>query len=233
MPAYIIQYVFQSFFVAAEKPGLSLKITIAAGLTNAVLDWLLIAVIPMGLAGAAIASALGQLVGGIVPILYNFQLMKLAGENGIAAYGVIMYVNVIFMASYWGYSLGSAPIVSYHYGAGNHGELKNMFRKSMVLLAWAGASGYRGFSFPEKEKISLCLKVSACRGGSWEPGGGRYGADREFRPPEPGGTRQKTAARGLNFRQKKRTAPRQKDLPRIRCRRSEPSRDRPDRPASC
>lgn len=163
MPAFILQFAFQSFFVAAEKPSLSLKINILAGVANAVLDWLFIAVFHWGIAGAAAATAAGQCTGGIVPIiyfagkngsllkftvrtkfygkaflaacingssemvtnistsvvsiLYNFQLMKLAGENGIAAYGVIMYVNVIFMAVFLGYSIGSAPIVSYHYGA--------------------------------------------------------------------------------------------------------------------
>lgn len=182
-PVFILQFVFQSFFIVAEKPGLSLKVNILAGLTNAALDYLLIIVFPMGLAGAAAATAIGQLVGGVVPILYfvrendsplrltkarfngrvllnacingssemvtnlsssivsilyNFQLMELAGENGVAAYGVIMYVNIIFMAIFLGYSLGSAPIVSYHYGAGNDGELKNLFRKSMKLMAGSG-----------------------------------------------------------------------------------------------
>lgn len=183
MPFFILQYAFQSFFVAAEKPGLSLKVNIAAGLTNAVLDYLLIVVFPLGLAGAAIATIVGKVIGGIVPILYfarkndsplrlmkagfngrilrdtcingssemitnlstsvinvlyNFQLMKFAGENGVAAYGVVMYVNIIFMAIFLGYSMGSAPIVSYHYGAGNHQELKNLFRKSIRFLLGSG-----------------------------------------------------------------------------------------------
>lgn len=183
MPVFILQYLFQSFFVAAEKPGLSLKINILAGVINAVLDYVLIVVFSWGLAGAAIATAVGQLVGGLVPviyfarkndsalrltkakvnkrvllntcingssemvtnlstsivsILYNFKLMEIAGENGVAAYGVIMYVNIIFMAIFLGYSLGCAPIVSYHYGAGNERELKNLFRKSLKLLAGSG-----------------------------------------------------------------------------------------------
>lgn len=182
MPFFILQYTFQSFFVAAEKPSLSLKINVAAGLTNAFLDFLLIIVFRMGLAGAAVATVIGQAIGGAVPliyfirknksslrlvktpirlkvlfkacvngssemvtnlsasvinILYNFQLMKLAGVNGVAAYGIIMYVNFIFMAMYLGYAMGSAPIVSYHYGAGNHAELKNIFRKSLVVLGVA------------------------------------------------------------------------------------------------
>lgn len=183
MPVFILQYVFQSFFVAAEKPGLSLKVNIIAGIINVVLDYVLIVVFPFGLAGAAIATAIGQVFGGIAPIiyfarkndsllrltkakvnvrvllntcingssemitnistsvvsiLYNFQLMKFAGENGVAAYGIIMYVNIIFMAIFLGYSLGSAPIISYHYGAGNHPELKNLFRKSIKLLTISG-----------------------------------------------------------------------------------------------
>lgn len=183
MPFFILQYAFQSFFVAAEKPGLSLKVNIATGLTNAMLDYLLIVVFPFGLAGAAIATIVGQVIGGIVPILYfarkndsplrlmkagfngrilrdtcingssemvtnlsssvinvlyNFQLMKFAGENGVAAYGVVMYVNIIFMAIFLGYSMGSAPIVSYHYGADNHQELKNLLRKSIWFLLGSG-----------------------------------------------------------------------------------------------
>ena len=182
-PAFVMQYLFQSFFIAAEKPTLSLKINVLAGLTNAVLDYVLIVVFPLGLAGAALATAAGQAVGGVIPIiyfagknssllrlgktkwhgkviwqtcmngsselvtnlstsivgvLYNFQLMEAAGENGVAAYGIIMYVDIIFMTLYLGYSLGSAPIVSFHYGAGNHVELKNLCRKSLVIISACG-----------------------------------------------------------------------------------------------
>lgn len=181
--AFILQYVFQSFCTAAEKPELTLKISIAAGLTNMVLDFLFIAVFHWGIAGAAAATCLGEIVGGIVPliyfarknssllqlgspsfygrallkactngssemvtnlsasavnVLYNFQLMRLAGENGVAAYGIIMYVNFIFMGIYLGYAIGSAPIVAYHYGAGNHSELKNMLKKSLTLVSCGG-----------------------------------------------------------------------------------------------
>lgn len=183
MTAFILQSVFHSFFIAAEKPGLSLRVSLAAGLTNIVLDYVFIAVFRWGIAGAAIATAIGEVIGGVVPILYfsrknnsllrltrtrfdgrvllktcangasemvtnlsmsivnilyNFQLMKLAGEDGVAAYGVIMYVNFIFMATFLGYSIGSAPIVSYHYGAQNHAELKNLFKKSLLLVCGAG-----------------------------------------------------------------------------------------------
>lgn len=181
--AFILQYVFQSFCAAAEKPEITLKVSIAAGLTNMVLDFLFIAVLHWGIAGAALATVLGQVVGGVVPllyftrknssllqlgkpsfygrpllkactngssemvtnlsasivnVLYNFQLMRLAGENGVAAYGIIMYVNFIFMGVYLGYAIGSAPITSYHYGAGNHGELKNMLKKSLTLVSCTG-----------------------------------------------------------------------------------------------
>lgn len=183
LTAFVLQSAFASFFVTAEKPSLSLKISICAGLTNMALDFLFIKVFQWGLAGAAIATGIGQFVGGIVPviyfarkndsllkltkssfngrilrktfsngssemvtnlsvsivnILYNFQLMKIAGENGVAAYGIIMYVNFIFMAIYFGYSIGSTPIIGYHYGACNHNELKNIFRKSIVLMSVSG-----------------------------------------------------------------------------------------------
>lgn len=183
LTAFMLQNVFQSFFVTAEKPQLGLGITVAAGLTNMVLDFLFIAVFHWGVAGAAVATALSQVVGGIVPIfyfmrsnnsrlrissakwdgrallkactngsselmtnvsmslvnmLYNFQLMRLVGENGVAAYGVIMYVNLIFVSIFLGYSIGSAPIVGYHYGAANHGELKSLSRKSLTLIGIAG-----------------------------------------------------------------------------------------------
>lgn len=183
MTAFILQNIFQNFFITAEKPALSLKISIIAGITNVVLDFLFIVVFHWGIAGSAAATAIGQVVGGIVPIiyfskkndsllqltktkfygkillkactngssemvtnlsssfvsiLYNFQLMKIAGENGIAAYGIIMYVNFIFMAIFIGFSTGTAPIVGYHYGAENHDELKSLFNKSIKLIAVSG-----------------------------------------------------------------------------------------------
>lgn len=179
LPAYMLQYEFQSFFVTAEKPQLGLGVTIAAGVTNMVLDALFVAVFRWGLAGAAAATAISQLVGGIIPLiyffrpntsllrltktkfdgralmkactngsselmsnismsivnmLYNIQLMKYAGEDGVAAYGVLMYVNMIFLAAFIGYSVGTAPVVSYHYGAGNYTELKGLLKKSIVII---------------------------------------------------------------------------------------------------
>lgn len=179
LPAYMLQYEFQSFFAAAQKPQLGLAVTIAAGLTNMILDALLVAVFSFGLEGAAAATAVSQCVGGLVPLLYfcrpntsllrltktkydgkallkactngsselmsnisaslvsmlyNVQLMKYAGENGVAAYGVLMYVNMIFLAAFIGYSVGTAPVVGYHYGAGNHSELKGLLKKSLAII---------------------------------------------------------------------------------------------------
>ena len=185
LPCFLLQNEFQSFLVAAEKPKLGLLITVLAGITNIALDAVLIMVIDKGLAGAAWATAISQIVGGFVPLmyfifskksvlklgkgsfdgrallktcingssemmtnismslvsmLYNFQLLKLAGENGVAAYGVIMYVNFIFVASFIGYSVGCAPIVSFNYGAGNTTELKSLFKKSMTIIFVAGVA---------------------------------------------------------------------------------------------
>lgn len=176
---FMLQTTLQSFFVVAEKPHLGLFLSIAAGATNMVFDYILIAVCGLGVAGAAIATVLGYLVGGVLPllyflrpgrdglrltrtrlygrellqacvngsselmsnisssfvsILYNIQLMRLIGELGVAAYSVMMYVDFVFIAAFLGFSLGCAPVISYHYGADNHAELKNVFRKGMAVI---------------------------------------------------------------------------------------------------
>jgi len=183
LPLFILQYMFQSLLIAAEKPTLGLAVTVIAGITNIVLDYLLIVVFNLGLVGAALATAIAQSVGGLVPLiyfafpnssllrlvrphydgralvqaatnglseflssvsmsvvsmLYNWQLMRYIGEDGVAAYGVIMYVAFILLAMAFGYSMGVSPIVSYNYGAGNHAELQNVFRRSLILVAGMG-----------------------------------------------------------------------------------------------
>jgi len=183
LPAFMLQKMFQSFFITAERPDLGFKLTVVAGVANMILDALFIAVLNGGVVGAALATGLSQCIGGILPvfyfagknssalrltgarydgkalfktctngasefvtsislsvvsIFYNFQLIRFAGENGVAAYGVIMYVCFIFIGIMLGYAMGTAPIFSYNYGAQNNGELKNVFRKSMVLVLWSG-----------------------------------------------------------------------------------------------
>ena len=182
--AFMLQNVFQSFFIAAEKPKLGLAATVAAGLTNMVLDALFVGGFNWGIAGAAVATGISQCVGSIFPLiyfaaqnksrlrlsfampeikpvlascangsselmsnisasivgmLYNFQLMRLLGEDGVSAYGVMMYVQFIFTAVFFGFSTGSAPIISYHFGADNPSEVKNMLVKSVVFMEAAGA----------------------------------------------------------------------------------------------
>ena len=90
---------------------------------------------PMLLACANGASEmLHSISGAITGILYNLQLMKYAGEDGVAAYGVVMYAAFIFLGVFAGYSQGSSPIMGYHYGAQNHREMQNILKKSMVML---------------------------------------------------------------------------------------------------
>ena len=179
LTAFVLQNEFQSFLITAERPTLGLAVTVAAGVTNMILDALFVGILKWGLIGAALATAISQAVGGVIPLLYfalpnksllrltgftfdgrallktctngssemmtsislslvnmlyNFRLMEYAGEDGIAAYGVIMYVGFIFIAVFIGYSIGVAPVISFHFGAGNRGELKNLFRKSLILL---------------------------------------------------------------------------------------------------
>lgn len=177
--AFMLQNVFQSFFVTAEKPKLGLAVTVAAGVTNMVLDAVFMVPLQMGVAGAAIATGISQCVGGIIPLiyflrpnssllnikktkieikpvlracgngaselvttvtssivgmLYNFRLLEYSGENGVATYGVLMYVEFVFIAVFIGYSVGCAPIIGYHYGAGHNDELNNMLKKSLKLI---------------------------------------------------------------------------------------------------
>lgn len=179
LPAYVLQYEFQCLFATAGKPSLGLYVTVAAGVTNMVLDALFVAVFRWGIPGAAGATAISQCVGGVIPLiyfacpnksllkigrtqflgrellkacgngsselmsnismsivsmLYNVQLLKYAGEDGVAAYGVLMYVSMIFLAVFIGYSVGTAPVIGYQYGAKNHGELKSLRKKSLVLI---------------------------------------------------------------------------------------------------
>lgn len=183
LPAFMLQNAFQSFFPTAEKPKLGLIVTVAAGLTNMVMDYVFVVVMDLGVTGAALATGMCQVVGGVVPvvyffsknssllrlrktrfygrvllktctngsselmtnvcnsvvnILYNFQLMRLIGEDGVSAFGVIMYVMFVFAAAFLGYSMGAAPIVGYHYGAANREELKSLLKKSLCLITGAG-----------------------------------------------------------------------------------------------
>ena len=179
LTAYIMQYVFQSFCITAEKPNLALNMTLVSGCSNIVLDALFVGAFRWGLIGAAVATAVAQTAGAVIPMvyfarknssllklgkcrfdgkallrtatngsselmsnlsmsvvsmLYNIQLMAYAGEDGIAAYGVIMYVNFIFIAVFIGLSIGAAPIIGFNHGAQNHAELKNVLKKCLVLL---------------------------------------------------------------------------------------------------
>ncbi|MDD6798651.1 MAG: MATE family efflux transporter [Clostridia bacterium] len=176
---FMLQNLFQSFLITAEKPKIGFAITLIAGCANMLLDWILVGICGFGIAGAAWATITSQIIGGTVPFfyfmlskssiikltgtkfevkviaktcgngvseflsnvsasivgfLYNLQLMHYIGENGVAAYGVIMYVSFIFVAIYIGYSMGVAPIIGFHYGAGNKSELQNIFRKSVIIL---------------------------------------------------------------------------------------------------
>lgn len=179
----IAQYMFQSFFPLAGKPQLGLWVTLAAGLTNAALDFVLIIVCGWGLLGAALATVAGMLVGSVLPLvffwrarsgdlrlgrarfeggaliksctngasefmstvsvslvsmLYNFLLLRLAGENGVAAFGVIMYVGFLCIAIFCGYGFGSIPIIGYHFGARHAAEVKSLLAYSLIINLFLG-----------------------------------------------------------------------------------------------
>ena len=181
--AFMLQNVFQSFLIAAEKPKLGLAFTVAAGFTNIILDAVFVGILKTGTFGAALATGISQCVGGVLPmiyfsapnksllklekaklemstvlkacgngsselmsnisisvvsIIYNFQLLKYIGEDGVSAYGVLMYIQFIFIAVFIGYSIGCAPIISYNYGANNYDEMKNMLKKSVLIMITSG-----------------------------------------------------------------------------------------------
>ena len=183
LPGFMLQNAFQGFFVTAEKPRLGLYVIVIAGCANMFFDWLFVAVFKLGLAGAALATAISQLAGGFIPViyfgrnndsllrlgkthyegktffaicvngssellsnisasivtmLYNSQLMRFAGVDGVSAYGIIMYASFVFAAIFIGYSIGSAPIVGYNYGADNKEELQNILKKSLVSIGFGG-----------------------------------------------------------------------------------------------
>lgn len=85
-----------------------------------------------------VSEFIGNISASIVGIVFNFQLMRLVGENGVSAYGVMMYVNFIYVAIYIGYAIGTAPLIGYNHGAQNTNELKNIFKKSMLLMGIFG-----------------------------------------------------------------------------------------------
>jgi len=182
---FMLQITFQTFFVTAELPKSGLFFSLASGVTNVILDYLLMGPLNLGIVGAAWGTVLGYGVGGVLPllfflkppvgtlrlcptrlywrelknacvngsselmsnlsasligILYNLQLMRMVGELGVAAYSVMMYVDFAFAAVFLGFSMGSGPIISFHYGAGNEGELRSLFRKSVTVIGAASVS---------------------------------------------------------------------------------------------
>lgn len=187
LPFNVLHLMFQSFLVTAERPKLGLFVTVSAGVTNIIFDAVLVILLPQEykLAGAAVATALSQVVGGVVPLiyfarkntsilklgaakfdfgaivhacingssefmsnismsvvgmLYNMQLLEYADEDGVAAYGVMMYVSMIFAAAFMGYSIGTAPIIGYHHGAKNYSELKGLLKKSLIMIGIFGVA---------------------------------------------------------------------------------------------
>lgn len=198
MPFFTLQFAFEILFSTAGKPGLGFAVTVAAGLTNVVFDWLFICIFGWSTAGAAIATALGQIVGGTIPLvyfarqntshlrfvrtrlewrplgkacvngsselvsnismslvatLYNFQLLRYIGEDGVAAYSVIGYTAMIFSAIFMGYAMGSSPLMSYQYGAKNHREMRNILGKSLRII---GACSIVMFVAAETFAPALC-----------------------------------------------------------------------------
>lgn len=183
LPLFMLQYTFQVLASTAGKPKVGLYTTLASGISNMVLDFVFIAVLGWGVAGAAAATVIAEYVGGLAPlvyfarnnesylklgrpaldlralgktcangssemmtsiamsvvsVVYNLQLMAFLGEDGVAAYGVIMYAFMIFAAIFEGYCMGCAPLMSYQHGARNTSEMRSLLAKSLRVVACGG-----------------------------------------------------------------------------------------------
>lgn len=186
MPFFALQMAFQSFYMAAERPQLGTVMSALCGVINIVLDALFVWYLGWGVAGAAWATMLSQVVGGLFPVVYfrssrlnrgslclvrgtkhlwpyvgkacsnglseyvssismsivsicyNLQLMHLYGEDGVAAYGILMYISFVYAAIFIGYNLALTPIIGYHYGARNIAEQRSLLRKSLVVVGMVG-----------------------------------------------------------------------------------------------
>ena len=182
LPVLILQYLFQGFFITAGVPSMGFIATVAAGVTNIILDVALIAGIGMGILGAAIGTVAGEAVGfaislaffarpnksalrlgptsldwrmlgrtcvngssemvsdialSLVALVYNVQLLSYLGEDGVAAYGVIMYVSIAFSSLLMGLVFGASPLMSFNFGADNRPEMRSLFKKCISVVAVA------------------------------------------------------------------------------------------------
>lgn len=177
-PFFILQILFQTFFITAGRPELGLRMTIVSGITNAVLDYIFMKTFGMGMAGAALATVSGYFIiamfgivyflkkrnnlyfvkvkmkweiikescingssemvtdisSGVVTFLFNIVMMKYMGEKGVAAITIILYSQFVFIAVYLGFSMGTAPIISYNYGNQNKPQLKRIFKICSKLI---------------------------------------------------------------------------------------------------
>lgn len=186
LPGFVLQMAFQSFYMAAERPQLGTLMSVVSGVINILLDALLVWGFRWGVAGAAVATSVAQLVGGLYPMLYfssrrpgrgslvlmpkvrvlwpyigkacsnglseyvgniamnivgicyNLQLMRFLGQDGVAAYGVVMYIAFVYAAIFIGYNIAITPIIGYHYGARNLTEQRSLFRKSLLIILLTG-----------------------------------------------------------------------------------------------
>ena len=207
LPTFILQNMFQSFFVTAEKPHLGFYFTVGAGCTNMVLDVVLVGVLRWGVEGAAVATFLSQIVGGLLPvfyfldrnntsrlhlsrtkfhghvlrnacingsselmtnlsmslvnILYNYQLLRFAGEDGVAAFSIACYFFPIIFMVYNAIGQSAQPILSYNFGAGNGARVRKAFRLALLTAVAAGL-GFFGLTALFSRWIVAMFIDSSC-----------------------------------------------------------------------
>lgn len=177
-PVWVLQVLFQNFLITADRPKLSMGLSIGAGVLNIVFDIVFVGMLGWGLTGAAWASVSGMIVGGLVPLivfidkksllhfekpvwvthevlkamgngssemvsnlasaittaLFNLQMMAIVGEKGVAAISAILYLQFIFVAIFFGFVSGVAPLVSYNYGAHNRENIKKLYSLALKIV---------------------------------------------------------------------------------------------------
>lgn len=186
-PSLFLQVLFQMFLVTAGRPGLGLAVTMAAGVTNVVLDYVFVGRLAMGIGGAAFATGIGQCIPAVVGLVYffgsrkgtlyfvrpvpdlkmlakscsngssemvtnlanavttflfNYTFLHFYGEDGVAAITITLYFQFVYMAVYFGYSTGIAPIIAFKYGCGDKAQLHSIMKYSMIFLAAVSVGTY-------------------------------------------------------------------------------------------
>lgn len=156
------------FFVVAGRPDLSFGLSIIGGVLNMIFDYVLLAVFPLGIAGAAIATGLGYAVQGVAGLFWftfrragsvtmvalNVIMMRIAGSNGVAAAAIVLSAQTVLSAAYMGFLEGISPVISYKYGKGDTDNLKRLYKAALKIIGVMSVVTFL-LTFPLAKPIAL------------------------------------------------------------------------------